>query len=38
MDDILKEIEKAADDIQKPTTIDPNYRKETLKERVLKEQ
>ena len=31
MDDILKEIEKAADDIQIPTSLDPNNVKKKLK-------
>ena len=33
MDDILKEIEKAADDIQIPASLDPNNVKKKLKER-----
>ena len=31
MDDILKEIEKAADDIQIPASLDPNNVKKKLK-------
>lgn len=38
MDDILKEIEKAADDIQIPTSLDPNNVKKKLKERKLSEE
>ena len=37
MDDILKEIEKAADDIQIPASLDPNNVKKKLKERKLSE-
>lgn len=38
MDDILKEIEKSADDIQIPTSLDPNNVKKKLKERKLSEE
>lgn len=38
MDDILKEIEKAADDIQIPASLDPNNVKKKLKERKLSEE
>ena len=35
MDDILKEIEKSADDIQIPTSLDPDNVKKKLEERKL---
>lgn len=38
MDDILKEIEKSADDIQIPTSLDQNNVKKKLKERKLSEE